>query len=462
MDQVEEYVSSQRASGQTDEQIKQALTANGWTMEQIQAVFPAPLESNGKPTLVIAVIAILIVIMGTVASIFLFPRKQDAMQVTTEVQTPTTSLPAVVYVKFSPEELGGESSNRQGKFMLFDFSTEQPFSPELPAGHVNDFGKIISPWSLSGEKLFMLGIRENSLPQPLYAYDSKTRKLSYLFDTNSVPEFKGNYSEFSFTSSWIDDSRLSYTASNSVDTSGAIAAITAPKTHYLSNSRLKILQEVINTNPQNATLDGKPLPSLKGIIVGMTSKYIVTLEKPEAKNPMYDLEFQKKLTDTQNEDEAKKMLSQAYKPEGNSIINLYLISNLEEVTSIPWSGDSWAIEAIEPLYSKNSLVIQEVDNNLIASRNRFTVVDLNTPDSRKVITETGRLNKENSIFSEGSIGVTPDEQWLVVFLESDNPDPIGITGKIAAWNLETNKELTICELGCSSVKVYNPNRLRSR
>lgn len=446
-----------------DEQIKQALVTNGWIPEQIQTAFPVHHKSKRKLVLGIVLILILIATMGIVASVFLSPRKYDPMPVETEIEPLSASLPAVVYIKYSPEELSGGSSGWRGELTLFDFSTKQSFLPVLPTGHRNDFGKIISPWSPSGKNLFMLGVRENSLPQPLYVYNSETRKLSYLFDTNSVPELKGKYSEFSFTSSWIDDLRLSYTKSSSVDTDGIVDKVAAPETHFQSNGRLTILQPgVISISPQTATLDGKLLSSLKGIIAGMTNKYIITIEKPKAKNPIEDPELQRQLIGIQNEEEAKRILDQAYKPKGDSIIYLYLISNPDKVISIPWPGNSWAIEATEPLYSTNSLIVHEVDSNLVATKNRFTLINFDNPDGRKVITEVGRLNKENYISSETSIGVTPDEQWMVIFLESDNPEAIDITGKIAAWNLETGEALTICESGCSNVKVYNPNRLRYR
>jgi hypothetical protein len=465
MDQIENYISSQRAVGQTDEQIKQTLATNGWTPEQIQAAFPFTKNQKPKTGLVLGIVLILVLItcVGLATAILVMPNKNKTAPVTTQGEPPVASLPVVVYIKYSPEELNAGSGDWNGKFTLFDFSVRQSFSPALPEGHVDDFGKIISPWSPSGRYLFLLGVRENSLPQPLFVYDNEIKKLSYLFDTNTVPELKGNYSEFSFSSSWIEDQRLLYTKSISIDTSGTVSTVTAPEAFTQSNGRLKILQSgIIETGAQTAILDGKPLPGLKGRIAGMTNKYIVTIEKPVTKNPIEDPELQRQLTGIQNEEEAKRILDQAYKPTGDSTIYLYSTSNPDQVLSIPWPENSWATEAIEPLYSKNSLIIHEVDSNLVATKNRFTLINLDNPDSQKIIAEIGRLNKEIYISGEGSIGITPDEQWMVLFLESENPDSIGITGKIAAWNLETGEVLTICEAGCSSVKVYNPYKLKFR
>ncbi len=468
MNQVETFISNQRAAGLSDEQIKQMLAANGWTPAQIQTAFPV--KRKLKRNLVVGVVFIifLIFVTGMTVRAFFSQGKQEPKSVNTLVTIPTVTptpalLPAVAYIKYSKEELSRHGSERSGQLMLFDFSSKQSFAPELPNKHTDDFGKILSSWSPSGKKLFILGLRELSLPQPLYLYDSEAKKLSYIFDTNTIPELKGDYSSFSMFSTWMDDQRLLYSKSASVDITGKVGKVVTPKMLVQSNGRLKVNQPIeLGKSKQSVTLDGKPLPDLKGIVMGMTNKYIVSIETPEKKNPILDPDFQKRLENAKNEEEIKKIIDQEYKPSGDSTVYLYLLSNPKQVTTIPWQGNSWSIVIAEPLYTKNSLIVHEVDSNYMASKNRFSMINLDTPNSRKVITETGLLNTNEYITGEQSINITQDDQWLVLILNPDTPDDSGLTGKIVAWNLDSGEQLVICESGCASLRVYNRNKLRYR
>lgn len=468
MNQVEIFISSQRAAGHSDEQIKQMLAANGWTPAQIQMAFPVKRKLKRNLVVGIVFIILLIFVTGMTVRAFFSRGKLEPKSVNSLVTIPTVTptpalLPDVAYIKYSKEELSRHGSERFGQLTLFDFSSKQSFSPALPDKHMDDFGKVLSSWSPNGKRLFVLGLREVSLPQPLYLYDSEERKLTYLFDTNTIPELKGDYSSFSMYSSWMDDQRLLYSKSTSVDITGKVGKVVTPKMSVQSNGRLKVYRPIeLENRRQSVTLDGKPLLELKGVVIGMTNKYIVSIETPERKNPILDPDFRKRLESAKSEEEIKKIIDQEYKPSGDSTVYLHPLSNPNQIITLPWNGNSWSIVIAEPLYTKNSLIVHEVDSNYVVSKNRFSIINLDAPNSRNVITETGLLNTNDYMVGEQSINITQDDRWLVLILNPDIPDESGLTGKIVAWNLDTGEQLVICESGCASLRVYNRNKLRYR
>lgn len=93
-DQIQNFITKSRTSGQTDDQIKQSLIKSGWTEDQLNQIFPAPqptLQSSGpKKSSLLSVILIASLLVITVGSTSAFVYSKSKVKIS---PTPTTPLP---------------------------------------------------------------------------------------------------------------------------------------------------------------------------------------------------------------------------------------------------------------------------------------------------------------------------------------------------------------------------------
>ncbi len=471
MDDAAKYVRDSRAAGLSDDQIKQSLLTAHWSPEQIQAVLSStPSSSMPKPkTKLIIILALVLItfagVSGTVLFLKIQPKSTPIIALT---PTPAPKMLAVAFIKLSSVDTTGDTATRSGKLTLYDFDTRQAITPVLPANQASDFLPILSPWSPSGRYLAMLGVRNISLPQPLFLYDNDKRVISYFLDTNTSDELAHKYSSFQFQSSWQNDQYLIYgrdydpnasaTASSPiVDTSGKVSTKTIDASIEARNNRLQI---TYSSSPVSSVtsikLDGKILPALMGNVVGLTNKYIVALKKPEMIN-MQSLDNNKELslqlTQAKDPESVKILLDKASNIRAGSTLFLYPIDNPASSSAVALPYNSWIVVDAQTLPSKNSVIIHEQDSLIGATKSRFSIINLDNSSPAKVIAETAKVDvAEAQIQDESSISLTSNDQWLVVVAGD----------KIDAWNLDSGEMLTLCDSGCSSLRVYNPNRIRFR
>lgn len=380
-----------------------------------------------------------------------------------------TNSPAALFIKY-------EIASGSGKLIGYDFNTRKTFTPQLPSGQGSDFLPALSSWSPSGQYLLMKGVRDNTLPQPLFLYNNKSRSISYLLDTNKFPDLMYSDSSFVFASKWLNDQYFAYDVVGSlpstnsatrpvitVDTSGKVGKSTEPNSVIFHNNRLSITHSLQDLEkPQSITLDGKRLSALDGDVIGVTPKYIVTIKKPKLVN-IIELEQNKELSaqivQTKDPSDVVALMDKASNVSAGSSILLYPIDKPNSNSVVTWPYNEWVVVEAQTLPSKDTIILHEQNSLFKPAKSRFTMLNIDDPTNPKVIAETKALNTaEASMVGLSGFNITQDYKWLVI----QSGDIVQGTGEITAWNLTSGEKIEICSVNCGSLRVYNPNNISSR
>lgn len=395
MDKLLEYVNLAKKTGQSDDQIKIDLLAQGITQDIIDTIFPppatptlSPIEqsaqvnrtpvtavSEAKPNIPLAPTMfvpakdesgqkiMLIVLLGAIflvlltIMVFIFskipktpkaeivknkPLPDSIMDYTnndqptnaTPTPTPTTKLikTPIAYVKTQ----GTAQSISFVKF--FDLDDKKEIDLATVVSTKNDFTPTLGPWSPDGLNLPILSIKPQGQTSTLSLFNIKTGKIIDLQNVTGNPELEKYTTAFVTDARWIDLRTLSYA------------------TKLATESGLPISLITIST-------DGKLDPN------------------------------------------------HPYIPQ----------------TNMDTDGTKRA---------KHDTVIKKIETSTYT---RFVEISPTTPDKQRIISELETNLKPTWNISE-------DGNWLVV-----------LTDKIFAINIDTRETQNICDQGCSNLEVYAVN-----
>lgn len=421
-----------------------------------------------------------------------FSKKTDE-QVRNENSTQTKSLDTSSeqdnkinpFLAFNNSDKVGQESER--RFKLFNLNTRKFI--DLDPNFVNRAGKlydVLGSWTPDGKYLALhSSFRVNEILEgAIYFYDVFANKAIEV--KKLVGEEAYSMSGFDYASEWFDDKTLIYRSKSLdvngntskqflVNVNGELSEKTTENKIILKNN-IVTLEETIKDGKvvsySGVLNNGVSVKDLKGLPVGTTKNYVITLDIVRA-DPLIDLTNPDKFTnpDLQKEIDSvlknvdKEKITEIFekysKPKKPSKLNLYSVKDGGLVKSIEVSNDTWtSIEAkIRPKH--NSVIVHEQDKAYSGPYiSRYVEINLDN-DNRKTLYAGPGVISELVLTGFSGFEISPDGNWLIFYQPSliNDEKSFGENKVIILLNLNTNEKVEMCHEDCRNMRIYIPNSL---
>lgn len=505
MENIEAYIQAQRKSGQTDEQIKEALRAGGWTDIRLQQYFPivVPVSSGlAKPSKkllwIFLILGLLVFEIGS--SVFAWHYARSSKKMSEPNLTTMTSIPSpqttgniiVAFVQSDPTPTRvGDNNLNLGVVRFYDLSTKKELPPDPELSQAPKTLPSLGNWSPDGRYLPILFLGSANVSESLYVYDATTKKVKKLTELSDTTEFLGFSTNFWFQSFWIDPTHVAVginrgkSSSSSdtllvVDTSGTVTKSIRPATVILGTQRLTYeLNQTIGTasgvpevaqTVTDVKIDGKQFQtSPQGTPFGLTGNQLVTAMIPTAQNPYAiapDAKFTKQYEEATTEEERTRLMNDLLRPIQETTVSLYDVAKGTLSGPIPISAQApWYTASLQMRPQHNTIIVNQQDSVIPPYAYRFLEFNPSTKETRTIV-QTSRYTAipqlaMNTVDAEFTLSA--DGNWLLYYEQTNNSAfPSTLYASIVAIHIDNGEKVLVCKDGCNFFKVYNPDQIVRR
>lgn len=399
------------------------------------------------------------------------------MQSVAQNNTPAApSAPSLI--AFVEDQSDETANNISRQIRVYDLSKRKLIEVDQSLTANNDGLPWIGPLSPDGKYLPVYYVHPGK--RPLFFYnlqDNKAIKLLENIESGGSPN----------DTFWLDNQTFAYdieyhykTKDDNVlvvNQKGEQSKIPLPSPNPASrpslifaNSRISASYPILDILPSEqaqVTIDGTSLPgNPKGLVVGLSDNFLVTLESPARSSaPLEDI--MPKVSPQTTEQEAQDALAKAFQPKGNWLLNFYKLPEGKLEKSIIAQDPGWVVKSALIRPNKNTIIIHQQDKIVFPSFSRYTEVDPKQPNQRKIISEEAGTSALSNIISGGNntFEITQDGTWLIGLQPSGSKSTLGENLiQIIAWNIDTKEKVVICQkekINCVYLRVYNPLELRA-
>lgn len=425
----------------------------------------------------ILLLVAVLVLMGTAIFLWWYLSRHESPVVTLSLPLPTQKPRAVIPEALVAFTVYHEASS--SSLVLYDITQKREITLDSPLSTERDGLVNLGPWSPDGRYLPILIIRDSSLPNPIYLYDSMDGQARKIIDTRSVPDLLSSVTSFNYLSRWLQNDILVFNLRASpeentdelvlISSTGHVSRVSRPSKLIRGNRRLEISSPLATDSAtqlvatRHMKLDGNEITfDFKGEVVGVLNETLVTLESPEQPDLLQlneNRSFTASLKQAATEIEAEQLLEQALRPTGDWQLHFYQITDGGLTHSRSLADDSWLTIGAQIRPKRDTILIHQQDKQLPPFNSRYIEIDPKKVDERRLIAEgTGETDDERTYGN--SFYLSADGGWLIGYAPSENPPVYPLGKTIVAWQIDSGEKLILCEDACDQVRVFNPETLR--
>lgn len=498
-----DFIQNERLLKHTDPNIQQSLESAGWKTADIVSTFdhidkdlrtdqkPADSRLHKNKTAIVLTFLFFILVGAGYLSYSWLTKAPQLNSKETLLTTNATTNPIIAYVESHPDDYAGN-------VVFYDTQKKAKLPPDPLLSQEADSLFQLGIWSPHGQYLPILQIvnpgSDNSIIN-LYLFDSQKKEVKRI---HSAPRGDENFvwasTSFSFTSGWMDDSRLVVR-----DDRGTSQGVTT-LTYFTPDGELKtveppdVFKRVSNQLTSTTILDvdtkqetivvGSQTLSFapEGTIVGVIDDRLVVVKKPVS-STFFGMDFEGGTSSSQEwtdfEAELKELEKQGMsqeelslrvrdflEPKGETVINFYNIDTGAIENALSLTDGTWQTVDVLVHPSEKTMVAHQTDKEFLPTKERFIKIQMGENPTIETLFENNLTPEHNHNFSGrlllqgNSFLLSGDGNWIIGERGSITDDPQH--SAVFMHNISTGEEIIVCSEYCSDIRTYYPLALQRR
>jgi hypothetical protein len=516
--QLAAYLKMRRSQQVSDTQISQELIQAGWDQNEVNlavhnfnpTITPlvtdhtkipntANSKLNTKRGLIIIIAVVLLMIAG-VSAYFLAAmhqstdKKNVAIEEPSPIQYPQANSQNNQYIQNLIALENAHQPDSTNTISFYNLSTMSKTEPDPQINQPNTSYHLYS-WSPDGKKILINAVDSidtNNFDAPryssLFTYDPIAKLVTTITSQsiNNITKDSEKFLPFTMTPYlfWLDlqtispnifpNSETKIYETKYITLDGSIGKNTSDRM-IKTNNHVEItysLDTPIGT-PIEVKIDGQAVTPPPGEIIGYANDQLVSLYQPEgikfsmgsedpediANEQMLAEEMMKLEQQGASQEEQSKKMSQLMAPQADTVIYFSDSKSGEINQQINLTYQDWYTSNAQLIPHTSHLVARQKNNYLLETKERFIIIDPNTPDDQLVLfenaidTSTSNTIARKSMYTDNEFSLSSDGKWLIGYADSQSTDRFDTA--VYAYNLESKLTTTICRQ-CAQVQVYNP------